>query len=245
MRPYHLGPLLGQGIRNLAVFAPRVVLLAVGDEIGANPSRHPPRVGDTITPVLRALLPSSTVRVHRGVPDDARRLAGLLRSLARRSDLIVTVGGSSVGPHDTTKRAVRSAGTLLFEGVRVGVLKRAAVGRIGRTPVVVLPGQVGSAVVAWHEHGLHVIARCVGAEQRTWESVRLARPLVSERRMDSVYLLSVRGGRAVALPWGVRRASQFLTANAFAVIGRGARLPAGARIRAQRLDAAPVAPRRS
>ncbi len=241
VRPYHLATLLGQGLASLSVYAPRVALIAVGDELGRSAERRGPQVDDTITPALRPLLPTPYVRIERGAPDDRDRLARRLRRAARRSDLLITVGGTSVGPRDATKPAVRRVGRVLFDGVRVSVLKRAAVGTISGRPVVILPGQVGSAIVAWHEHGLHVIGRCVGREQRSFEEVRLRHSFASDRRMDSAYLLSVAGGTAIALPWGVRRASELLRANAFAIVPRRARLAKGRRLIAQRLVAtAPV-----
>ncbi len=240
LRPYHLGVLLEQGVGRVTVFAPRITVLAVGDEIARGRAPSGGAVADTITPVLRPLLPSSRVRVIRGVPDDVRGLSRRIRAAASTSDLVVTLGGSSVGPRDRTKAAIRSVGELLFEGVRVSVLKRAAVGRVGRTPIVVLPGQVGSAIVGWHEHGLHVVGRCVGRDVRQWERVRLRRSIPRDRRMDTVYLLAVRDGEAIPLPWGVRRASEFLRANALAIVGRGASAVPGTPLVVQRLEGTPA-----
>jgi molybdopterin molybdotransferase len=195
---------------------------------------------DTISPVLVALLPFARTRVVGGIPDGRNSLIRALRAASRSSDLIITIGGSSVGPHDLTKDAVRHAGTLLFGGVRVNVLKRGGVGEVAGVPVVILPGQIGSAIAVWHEHGLHVVSRVVGREQRRWQAARLGRRVVNTHRMDSIYLFRVRDGFAIAGGWGVHNSLEFLRADGFAVLPRGQVALRGDRLLLQRLDGAPL-----
>ncbi len=233
VRPLHLAVLVASGARSLRVFLPNVRVIAIGDELASLGHRG---VRDSIAPTLAALLRFGRVEVESALPDRPDRIVRVLRRAARRSDLVVTVGGSSVGAHDRTKEAVRAAGRLLFDGVRVNVLKRGAVGVVGRVPVAVLPGQVGSAVTVWHEHGLHVVGRCVGRDPRRFESVRLDRAVANCHRMDSVYLFRPSARGVVAARWGVHRSRDLLDAVGFGILPRGRTTPAGARIRIQRLD---------
>ncbi len=233
--PYSAAILTAQGIGRIHVRTVRLALVPIGDELRAVPDRRRGEIADSISPLIGALAPSCAVTVGPPVPDRPTALARAIERAARTSDLVVTIGGTSVGEKDFTKATVSSLGELLFDGVRVNVLKRAAVGRVGRTPVVLLPGQVVAAVAAWHEHGLHVLSRRLGAPLVRWETVRLARPLSNPHPMDSVYLFRVVAGRAYPCRWGVRLYSELLRANAWGVVGRRASLRAGAPLRVQRL----------
>lgn len=230
-----VGALLAQQVRSVPTLRPRVTILPIGDEVV--PAGHPTRgrVADFLSPIVASLLHFAAVRVVPPVPDDRAKVSRTLRRASRNADLVVTLGGSSVGPKDVTKAALGEVGQVLFEGVSVNVLKRGAVGFVGRTPTIVLPGQVVSAVVTFHEHALHVLSRMVGRELRRYEEVVLAEDVAVEHRMDSVYLFRVSAGLAGPLPWGVARMTALLRANAFGILERGRRYRTGERIVVQRL----------
>ena len=236
VRPYHVGLLLAQGYRTVRVFAPRVTIVPIGDElVHRGPSAPRGHVPDSISPVIAGLMLPATPSILRPLPDDRRAVARALRVAARASDLVVTIGGTSVGPRDITKPAVVSVGRLLFGGVRVNVLKRGAVGTIGRTPVVLLPGQVVSAVAVWHEHGLRVLSRLTRLDLAPKERVVLARRLTNPHAMDSVYLFRISSDRATPCRWGVRLYSELLHAQGFGIVRAGSTLPKGATLEVQRL----------
>src|SRR3546814_10067171 len=52
---------------------------------------------------------AAAVQPHH-LPDDRAKLASALKELARRHDVIVTVGGASVGDHDHVRGALEDAG---------------------------------------------------------------------------------------------------------------------------------------
>jgi len=236
VRPYHVALLTAQGISRLRVRAPRLEVLAIGDELSSSDRHRPGRVRDSISPLMGALTAQVGPATFRTVPDDLSVLTRALHRAARSADFIVTIGGTSVGEKDFTKRAVRTLGRLLFEGVRVNVLKRGAVGLIKGVPVVLLPGQVVSAVVVWHEHGLRVLARRLGTKVRRAQRVRLTRRLTNPHPMDSVYLFRIAGNMARPCRWGVQLYSELLRANAFGVVRRHSVLRAGTPLDVQRLE---------
>lgn len=236
VRPYHAALLTAQGIRRVPVRIVRVVVQPVGDELVPADAPKTGRVVDSLSPLIASLLPRTKVRVRPPVRDEGRRLARALRSAARAADLVVTIGGTSVGERDRTKRTVALVGRLVFGGVRVNVLKRGGFGLLGPVPVVMLPGQVVAAVTTWHEHGARVLARLLGAAPPRTERVRLARRLRNPHPMDAVYLLRIRGGRAEPARWGPRLYSQLLDADGFTIVPRGATWARGARIEVRSLQ---------
>lgn len=103
------------------------------------------------------------------VPDEAPDIAAAVSSAAGEHDLVVTTGGTGLGPRDVTPDAVLPllerqvpgiAEALRLENreaLPTTVLSRAVVGTIGRTLVVTLPGSTGGV-----RDGAAVLAPVVG-----------------------------------------------------------------------------------
>lgn len=235
IRPVDLGALRALRIRAVPVYRLRAAVLPIGDEFVRPRSRTTRSVPEYLGPIVAGLLDFCDVERVPPLPDDRDSVAAALREAARHNDLVVTIGGSSVGAKDVTKAAVVEVGRLLFEGVTTNVLKRGAVGLVHGTPVVVLPGQVVAAVTVLHEHGLHLLSRMVGRELRDYEEATLDERMVVRHRMDSVYLFRLYGGKASPLPWGVARTTALLRADAFGILSRGRDYRPGDTVRVQRL----------
>ena len=129
---------------------PVVGLLSTGDElVAAGETAGPHQIYDACAPALAAFVRrSGGTPVHLGPArdDDASILAAIHGGAF---DLLVTVGGASVGDHDRVKPAVRSVGGVLsVEGVAVRPGKPVWFARLadGR-PLLGLPGNPASALV--------------------------------------------------------------------------------------------------
>ena len=236
VRPYHVAPLLGQRIDRLFVRRVRGTILAIGDEIGRGSRALPGTIPDSLSPLIRALSPEVEWKRIGPLPDRLGEIARALQRASEDSDLLVTIGGTSVGAKDFTKPAVETVGRLLVPGVRVNVLKRGGFGMVGSVPVVLLPGQVVSAVTVWHEYGLRAVARLLGCPPPRGGTVRLRRALENPHPMDSVYLFRVTGGLAEPCRWGVRLHSELLRANAYGIVPRHSSLRAGTPIAVRWLE---------
>ncbi len=236
IRPVDIGALMALRMPTVPVFDIRVRILPIGDELIRSRTRAQTAVPEYLGPIVAGLLGFCRVELSAPLPDDRDEVAHALRRSTRLHDLVVTIGGSSVGAKDVTKKAVtRAAGRLLFEGVTTNVLKRGAVGLIEGTPVVVLPGQIVSAVTVFHEHALHVLSRMVGRELRAFEEAPLDRRVHVPHRMDTTYLFRLSHGTAVPLPWGVARILSLLRADAFGTVSRGRDHSMGEPVQVQRL----------
>ena len=129
---------------------PVVALLSTGDElVAAGETAGPHQIYDACAPALEAFVRRSggtPVRLGRARDDDA----SILKAIDSGAfDLLVTVGGASVGDHDRVKPAVRSVGGVLsVEGVAVRPGRPVWFARLadGR-PLLGLPGNPASALV--------------------------------------------------------------------------------------------------
>ncbi len=111
------------------------------------------------------------------VPDEPRATTEAIRE-ALRADVVLTVGGISVGEHDYVKAAFGEAGVDLdFWKVRMKPGKPLTFGRSGQVPVVGLPGNPVSAVVTFELFVRPGLRRMLGDPRpfRARTRVRLSR----------------------------------------------------------------------
>ena len=78
-------------------------------------------------------------------------------------DLLVIVGGSGVGRTDASVIALAAHGEVIVHGVALQPGRTAAVGRIGPTPVIVVPGSPDQALAVWWAVVLPVSIGCPGS----------------------------------------------------------------------------------
>ncbi|MFM2152268.1 MAG: hypothetical protein RL199_703 [Pseudomonadota bacterium] len=150
----HLGLAAALGESRLVVARrPRVGLVCVGDEL-----REPGDEGgeaalfDANGPALAALgrAAGAEVALSPLLRDDVDAATRLFADASSRCDLLVTVGGASVGDYDLVRPALEAAGvTLDFWKVALKPGKPVAVGRRGGTVVLALPGNPASAFVTF------------------------------------------------------------------------------------------------
>lgn len=172
LRPAHLSLAAALDLPTLPVVRrPEVVILATGDELrrpGTDPI--PGTIPESNTVVLRALArragavtrPAAYVRDERTATE--RAFAGALAS----ADLVVTIGGVSVGDHDLVRPALEAVGVELdFWRIAMKPGKPLAVGRYrreGRRDAIVLglPGNPSSAMVTFSLFGVPLLRAMQG-----------------------------------------------------------------------------------
>ncbi len=99
--------------------------------------------------------------------DDRVSLADSLKKVAGRHDLILTTGGVSTGEEDHVKAAVESAGKLVLWRMAIKPGRPVAMGIIGGTPLIGLPGNpVASFVTFVHVVRPTVLALSGATQQR-------------------------------------------------------------------------------
>lgn len=167
---------------------PHVAILATGDEL-AEPGEAagPDQIYNSGAPSLGAFVTRHGGQATRlAVAGD--REAAILEGIADATfDLLVTLGGASVGDHDLVKPALRSQGAVLHvEGVamRPGKPVWFAVLADGR-PVLGLPGNPASALVCAELFLAPLLARLQGGEaEKRFETAVLAADLPANGPRD-------------------------------------------------------------
>jgi molybdopterin molybdotransferase len=148
---------------------PRVAILATGDEV-VPPGFEigPDQIVSSVPYGLAALILAEGGDVmHLGIAkDDPKSLATLARA-GRAADILVTIGGASVGERDLVASALKDEGLELdFAKIAMRPGKPLLYGRMGPQRVLGLAGNPVSALVSAHVFLKPMLRRMLGIAER-------------------------------------------------------------------------------
>lgn len=136
-------------------------------------------------------------------------------------DLLVTIGGSGVGRRDATLLALAARGEVIAHGIALQPGRTAAVGRIGKAPVVVLPGAPDQALAAWWTLVLPMLDRLSDRRPRRTVRLPLVRKIASGVGLAEVALLERKDGAWATLATGELSLEAIARAEAWLVVPGG------------------------
>lgn len=145
---------------------PRVSILATGDELRlpgspATPASIPE--SNSVGLATLAAQAGAQVVIAPLCPDEPTRTAEAISEALRGTDLLLTVGGVSVGDHDVVRPALERAGvTLDFWKVAIKPGKPIAVGHSAHGHVLGLPGNPVSALITFALFGVPLLRALQG-----------------------------------------------------------------------------------
>jgi len=171
------------------------------------------------------------------VEADARDAASIAKALdVSACDLLVTIGGSGVGRTDATVLALAERGEVIAHGLALQPGRTAATGRIGSTPVVVLPGAPDQALAVWWTLLLPALDR-LGARRRKTATRPLAQKIASSVGIAEIVLLAEQDGAWAPLAVGDLPLTAIARATAWLVVpGDSEGYAAGTPVNAYLLD---------
>jgi molybdopterin molybdotransferase len=153
MRPQDVALAAALGLTHIDVRRRvRVAVMSTGDEIVApGTPRGPTQLFDSNRFMLVAMLMrlGCTVEDLGILRDDRDATASMLTKAAANNDLVLASGGVSTGEADFVKAAVESAGTLVFWRLGIKPGRPVAMGVIGGTPFIGLPGNPVASFVTF------------------------------------------------------------------------------------------------
>lgn len=244
------------GARHLALLAagdmaeievqkcPLIALAATGDELSL--PGQPRKPGGIVASSVYGLMPWiaqwGAIPRNLGIlPDNSEAIGRLAEE---KCDLLVTLGGASVGDHDLVRSALDRQGFALdFWKIAMRPGKPLIFGRLGATPLLGLPGNPVSSLVCALLFLRPAIARMLGREWRQpFTPARLVGKLdANGERQDYLRAKAeLRDGMIWARPLPVQDSSllrEFSTADMLIVRGPGApALEEGAPVEVLRLE---------
>lgn len=204
---------------------PQVGILCTGDELRAPGSAA--RAGSI--PESNGITLSAMVRAAGGSPhlgpltrDDREATLHALEDAIAGNDVLLTVGGVSVGDHDLVRPALEAAGASLdFWKVAIKPGKPLVHGSVGKARVLGLPGNPVSAQVTFALFGVPLLRTLQGDRRPRPELLRaeLTHPLKQKPGRRGYYRAVLDGGRVTPLDNQASGAPTSMAwANALAIV---------------------------
>ena len=147
----------------------RVAVFSTGNELVSPGSpRGASQLFDSNRFMLKAMLARLGCEVSDLgiVSDDRAAMAEGLKKVAGAHDLIITTGGVSTGEEDNVKASVESAGSLVLWRMAIKPGRPVAMGIIGGTPLIGLPGNPVASFVTFVHVVRPTVLALMGATQQ-------------------------------------------------------------------------------
>lgn len=220
--------LISAGIRQVKVRkVPCVGILSVGNELrtfedGSSKRKKINNYADLVSGFL-VEFGAKPVKVGISKDDPYEIRKSVLENISR-FDLMVTIGGSSIGERDFTVDAL-SKGTsskLVFHGLRIVPIRPTGLAMIKKKPVAILPGNAVSVALSFFLVVLPVLNSIQMLPLDARQPAVVASSMnefSNDRSIDALYLVSLvmkqDGYYAIPLRWGSNLAMDLARANGF------------------------------
>ena len=169
LNPGLIGLLAAAGNDTLDVVrAPKATIILLGDEIVLEGLPHDGLVRDALGPQLPGWLQRLGVEVisTEYISDELNLVVDAFAKAAKNSDIIFTTGGTADGPRDHVHAAIAELkGELIVDRVKVRPGHPMLLAHINNVPLVGLPGNPQSAIVALLTLGQPVIDALMGRKE--------------------------------------------------------------------------------
>jgi molybdopterin biosynthesis enzyme len=197
------------GLQTLHVRRPRVRLVNIPG-------------GQATTQFIAASARAAGVEVET-IEAVGRDVASIARAFdVGACDLLLSVGGTGVGRSDVAVTALAAHGEVFAHGIALQPGRTAAMGRIGSTPVVALPGAPDQAFAAWWALVRPVLDRLSGQRERALLRLPLARKIASSVGIAEMVLLERKDDQWMPLAIGELSLDVIARAEAWLLVPGGA-----------------------
>src|SRR5207248_5780952 len=166
----------------------------------------------------------------------SRDAASIAEALDGGCDLLITVGGSGVGRTDATIVALAERGEVHAHGIALQPGRTAAIGTVGETPMVALPGAPDQAWAVWLTLAVPALDRLTGRRPQRTVTLPLARKIASHVGLAEIVLLARNDGAWMPLATGDLRLETIARADGWVLVPGGSEgFAAGAEVDAYML----------
>jgi molybdenum cofactor synthesis domain-containing protein len=169
LRPQDLGLLASIGLTWAEVFKkPTVAILSGGDELIRQCRENPERIANNYALVVAGLASElGAATVLQGImADSLDKVQAKIGEALTQADIVVTIGGSSVGVKDFVPDAVNSLGKpgVVAHGILLRPGAVSGFGVVNGKPAIMLPGHIGSCIAGFYLFVAPLISQYVGLE---------------------------------------------------------------------------------
>ncbi|MDH5806918.1 MAG: molybdopterin molybdotransferase MoeA [Candidatus Methanomethylicaceae archaeon] len=168
LKPWHIGVLASIGEKEVLVKKrPKIGIFSTGNELINYYEEI--KIGKTIDstrPMIIELLKDLGCEViDRGIiRDDYNEILNELKILSKNSDMIITIGGTSVGKRDLLPKIIEENFSILFHGLAIKPGKPTSAGIIEDKLIIMLPGYPVAALIGFESLVIPLLYKWTGKE---------------------------------------------------------------------------------
>ncbi|MCK4953125.1 molybdopterin molybdotransferase MoeA [Candidatus Bathyarchaeota archaeon] len=232
LRPQDVGLLAGMGRRSVTVFKkPKVGIISVGDELVSLSKKNPLKIVNNYALIISCLVTEygGTPQLIGIVPDDLDKIKETISMALKKTDVVATIAGCSIGPKDLVPDAIKALGKpgLIFHGLKLSPGKVVGAGVVEGKPIVMLPGHIVSTYAGFYLFIIPLIAQYSGLNTENLITVVKARMEKNVKAKPTANFLRVRlinvNGEYVAKPvsGGSSRLTTLMNSNGYTITPRG------------------------
>ena len=172
-RPQDIGLLALLEVSKVKVFPkPKVAIIATGSELTSQLDNVKSRkIPDTHSHIISSMVEELGGLAFRMgiIPDDISKIRNKIETAILSSmDLILTLGGSSVGKYDLVESAIKSVSSpaVLLHGVKLDRGRVTGLAIINSKPIIIMPGPIQGALNAFMIFGRPILKLLSGQTKR-------------------------------------------------------------------------------
>ncbi len=241
LRPQDIGLLASVGMAKVEVFKkPTVAILSGGDELIRQTQKNPEKIANNYALVVSGLASElgASASMLGIMPDSMDKVQAKIGEALTQADIVVTIGGSSVGVKDFVPDAVNALGKpgVVVQGVLLRPGAVSGFGIVDGKPVVMLPGHIGSCIAGFYLFAAPLISMYAGAESAGMQphvTAELTEALDSGPQFRFLLLHLTRGeGKFLAAPveGGSSALSTIVKSNGYTIVPPHTTLPKGSKV---------------
>ena len=197
LSPAWIGFLAAAGFDALEVVRkPRIEILLFGDEIQLQGIPADGLVRDSLGPQIPAWLSrmGAEVVAMNYVTDEITLVIAAIAQACLRADVVITTGGTAAGPRDHLHGALEAlGGVLVVDRVKVRPGHPMLLAKIENVPLLGLPGNPQSAIVALMTLGQPLFHALLGRSTEVLDSIKTKKEIKIPEGFTRLVLGNVRG----------------------------------------------------
>lgn len=168
LTPYDLAAIASLGYIDVKVYRKPVVGIAsIGDElveIGSEPEGS--KIIEVNRLMVKGILKNYPVKIrdYGILGDDISILKKFYQKAANENDIVITMGGTSMGKGDYVVEALGEVGEVIVHGVALFPSRPVALARINNKPILGLPGYPVAVAISMYIFGDAILNKMCGIE---------------------------------------------------------------------------------
>ncbi len=169
LRPQDIGLLASIRMGKVEVFKkPVLAILSGGDELIKQCRKDPTTIANNYALVIAGLSSElgATAKIMGIMSDKLDRVQAKIGEALANADIVVTIGGTSVGMKDFVPDAINQLGKpgVVVQGISLRPGAVSGFGIVNSKPIVMLPGHIGSCIAGFYLFVAPIIRQFCGLE---------------------------------------------------------------------------------